>query len=157
MSPPSRLRWWEQSVIYQIYPRSFRDTSGNGVGDLLGIIEKLDYVQTLGVNTIWLSPIFASPMRDFGYDVSDYTDIHPDFGSLETVDALIDQVHRRGLRLLLDFIPNHTSDQHAWFLESESARTNPRRDWYIWREAGADGSAPNNWLSYFGGFGLGLA
>ena len=151
MSPPSRLRWWEQSVIYQIYPRSFRDTSGNGVGDLLGIIEKLDYVQTLGVNTIWLSPIFASPMRDFGYDVSDYTDIHPDFGSLETVDALIDQVHRRGLRLLLDFIPNHTSDQHAWFLESESARTNPRRDWYIWREAGADGSAPNNWLSYFGG------
>ncbi len=151
MSPPPRLHWWEQAVIYHIYPRSYRDTSGNGVGDLPGIIEKLDYVEALGVDTVWLSPIFASPMRDFGYDVSDYTDIHPDFGSLETFDELIDQTHQRGMRLLLDFIPNHTSDQHAWFLESESAKGNPKRDWYIWRNAGADGGPPNNWLSYFGG------
>ena len=121
------------------------------MGDIHGIIEKLDHVQTLGADTIWLSPIFASPMLDFGYDVSDYTDIHPDFGSLETVDTLIDEAHRRGLRLLLDFIPNHTSDQHAWFLESESSRDNSRRDWYIWRDAGSDGGPPNNWLSYFGG------
>ena len=151
MSPPSRLRWWEQSVIYQIYPRSYRDTTGNGVGDLPGIIEKLDYVAALGVDTIWLSPIFASPMKDFGYDVSDYTDIHPDFGTLETVDELIDQTHQRGLRLLFDFIPNHTSDQHSWFLESESSPTGPKRDWYIWRDAAPDGGPPNNWLSYFGG------
>jgi len=151
MSPPPRLRWWEQSVIYQIYPRSYRDTTGNGVGDLHGIIEKLDYVAALGVDTIWLSPIFGSPMKDFGYDVSDYTDIHPDFGTLETVDDLIDQAHQRGLRLLLDFIPNHTSDQHTWFLESESSQDNSRRDWYVWRDAAADGGPPNNWLSYFGG------
>jgi alpha-glucosidase len=151
MSPPPRLRWWEQSVIYQIYPRSFRDTTGNGIGDLRGIIEKLDHVQTLGVDAIWLSPIFASPMIDFGYDVSDYTEIHPDFGTLETVDELIDQVHKRGLRLMLDFIPNHTSDQHAWFQESESSASNSKRDWYIWRDAGAEGGPPNNWLSYFGG------
>ena len=121
------------------------------MGDLPGIIEKLDHVQTLGVDTIWLSPIFASPMKDFGYDVSDYIDIHPDFGTLETVDELIDQAHQRGLRLLLDFIPNHTSDQHAWFLESESSQESSKREWYVWRDAAPDGGPPNNWLSYFGG------
>jgi len=151
MSPPARLRWWEQAVIYQIYPRSYRDTTGNGIGDIRGIIEKLDHVQALGADTIWLSPIFSSPMKDFGYDVSDYTDVHSEFGSLETVDELIDQTHQRGLRLLLDFIPNHTSDQHAWFLESQSSRDNSKRDWYIWKDAGPEGEPPNNWLSYFGG------
>ena len=110
------------------------------MGDLPGIIEKLDHVQTLGVDTIWLSPIFASPMKDFGYDVSDYIDIHPDFGTLETVDELIDQAHQRGLRLLLDFIPNHTSDQHAWFLESESSQESSKREWYVWRDAAPDGA-----------------
>lgn len=151
MNPPPRLRWWERSVFYQIYPRSYRDTTGNGVGDLPGIIEKLDYLQTLGVDAIWLSPIFPSPMKDFGYDVSDYTDIHPDFGTLETMGALIEAVHQRDLRLLLDFVPNHTSDQHEWFQESASSQMNAKRDWYIWRDAGPDGSLPNNWLSHFGG------
>ncbi|GMR10549.1 MAG: alpha-amylase family glycosyl hydrolase [Anaerolineae bacterium] len=148
-SPPSP--WWEQAIIYHIYPRSYRDTTGNGVGDLPGIIEKLDYLQVLGIDALWLSPIFRSPMRDFGYDVSDYTDVHPDFGTLETVDALIEQAHQKGLRLLLDFVPNHTSDQHDWFRESRSSQTNSKRDWYIWRDAGSDGGPPNNWLSYFGG------
>lgn len=151
MIRPGSSPWWEQAVIYHIYPRSYRDTTGNGVGDLPGIIEKLDYLQALGVDVLWLSPIFPSPMRDFGYDVSDYTDIHPDFGTLADADTLIEQAHKRGLSLLLDFVPNHTSDQHEWFKESKSSRSDAKRDWYIWRDSGPNGRPPNNWLSYFGG------
>ena len=143
--------WWKHGVVYQIYPRSFMDGNGDGVGDLQGIIERLDYVANLGVGAIWLSPIFPSPMKDFGYDVADYTDIHPLFGDLDTFDRLIAEAHRRGLRVILDYVPNHTSEEHPWFLESRASRDNPRADWYIWRDPKADGSAPNNWLSVFGG------
>lgn len=143
--------WWERGVIYQIYPRSFQDSNGDGVGDLAGIEARLDYVAALGVDAIWLSPIFPSPMADFGYDVADYCGIDPLFGDFKAFDSLISAVHARGLKLLLDFVPNHTSDQHPWFLESRSARRNPKRDWYIWRDPSAEGGVPNNWISDFGG------
>ena len=141
----SSALWWQRGVIYQIYPRSFRDANGDGVGDLRGIIEKLDYLAWLGVDAIWISPIFRSPMLDFGYDVADYTDIDPLFGDLATFDELIREAHARELRVLLDYVPNHTSDQHAWFVASRSSRVDPKRDWYVWRDR------PNNWLSLFGG------
>ncbi|MGE5597650.1 MAG: alpha-amylase family glycosyl hydrolase [Hyphomicrobiales bacterium] len=148
--------WWQRAVVYQIYPRSFQDTNGDGIGDLQGIIDRLDYLndgteRSLGIDAIWLSPTFPSPMKDFGYDVSDYRGVHPDFGDLAAMDRLIAECHRRDIKLLLDYVPNHTSDQHPWFLESRSSRTNPRRDWYIWRDARPDGSLPNNWQSAFGG------
>jgi alpha-glucosidase len=145
--------WWQEGVIYQIYPRSFQDSNGDGVGDLQGVISRLDYLQELGVQAIWISPIFPSPMADFGYDISDYQDIHPLFGTMADFDALLQDVHRRGMKLLLDLVPNHTSDQHPWFVESRSSRDNPKRDWYLWQDARADGSEPNNWLSVFGGSG----
>lgn len=151
MSPSNRHHWWQEGVIYQIYPRSFQDTNGDGIGDLVGIEQRLDYLSWLGVDAVWLSPIFPSPMADFGYDVSDYTDIHPMFGTLAEFDQLLDACHRRGLKLLLDFVPNHSSDQHPWFLESKSGRDNPKRDWYIWCDPADDGGPPNNWLSVFGG------
>jgi len=144
-------RWWQHGVIYQIYPRSFADSNGDGIGDLPGIIQRLDYLEWLGVDAIWLSPIYPSPMVDFGYDVSDYINIHPIFGTLDDLDRLLDAAHRRALRVILDFVPNHTSDQHPWFLESRSSRGNSKRDWYIWRDPGPDGGPPNNWLSTFGG------
>ncbi len=144
-------RWWEPGVIYQVYPRSFQDSNGDGTGDLPGIVERLDYLSWLGVDVIWLSPIFRSPMADFGYDVADYTDVDPVFGTLADLDRLVAEVHRRGLRLLLDFVPNHSSSQHPWFVESRSSRDNPRRDWYIWADPKPDGSPPNNWRSFFGG------
>jgi alpha-glucosidase len=147
----SSLIWWKHGVIYQIYPRSYLDSNGNGIGDLNGIIQRLDYLVWLGVDAIWLSPIFPSPMADFGYDVSDYTDVHPLFGDLETFDRLIAEGHERNLRIIMDFIPNHSSDQHPWFIESLSSQDNPKADWYYWREAKPDGSLPNNWLSVFGG------
>lgn len=143
--------WWQRGVIYQIYPRSFMDSDGDGVGDLRGIIQRLGHLSALGVDAIWLSPIFRSPMADFGYDVSDYTDIDPLFGTLDDFDELLDAAHRRGLRVILDLVPNHTSSEHPWFIESRSSRDNPRRDWYIWRDPKPDGSPPNNWLSNFGG------
>ncbi|MBN2971827.1 DUF3459 domain-containing protein [Roseomonas aeriglobus] len=143
--------WWERGTIYQIYPRSFQDTTGDGVGDLAGIIDRLDYVAALGVDAIWLSPIFPSPMADFGYDVADYTGIDPLFGDLATFDRLLAEVHARGLKLILDFVPNHSSDQHPWFRESRSSRDNPKRDWYIWHDPAPDGGPPNNWISDFGG------
>jgi alpha-glucosidase len=143
--------WWQCGVIYQIYPRSFRDANGDGVGDLAGVIEKLDYIQWLGVDAIWLSPIYPSPMADFGYDISDYCDVHPLFGSLADFDRLLSEAHQRGLKVILDFVPNHTSDEHPWFIESRSSRTNSKRDWYIWRDPAPDGGPPNNWLSNFGG------
>lgn len=144
-------RWWETGVIYQIYPRSFQDSDGDGVGDLAGIEQRLDYVTSLGVNAIWLSPIFPSPMADFGYDVADYCDIEPLFGDLAAFDRLLAAAHARGLKLILDFVPNHSSDQHPWFKESRASRNNPKRDWYIWRDPAPDGGPPNNWISDFGG------
>ncbi|MGK2911720.1 MAG: alpha-amylase family glycosyl hydrolase [Sphingobium sp.] len=147
----SSTPWWESGVIYQIYPRSFQDSDGDGVGDLAGIEARLDHVATLGVDAIWLSPIFPSPMADFGYDVSDYCAIEPMFGDLETFDRLLGAVHARGIKLILDFVPNHSSDQHPWFAASRSSRSDPKRDWYIWRDAAPNGGPPNNWISDFGG------
>lgn len=147
----NELLWWQKAVIYQIYPRSFQDATGNGVGDLRGIIQRLDYLKWLGIDAIWISPIFTSPMHDFGYDVADYRNIDPLFGSLEVFDELLESAHTKGIRVLLDLVPNHTSDQHPWFLESRSSRDNPKRNWYIWHDPKPDGSPPNNWLSVFGG------
>ena len=147
----NQFLWWQKGIVYQIYPRSFQDSNGDGVGDLPGIVQRLDYLQSLGVNAIWISPIFSSPMADFGYDISDYCDIHPLFGTMEDFDELLREVHARDMKLILDLVPNHTSDQHPWFLESRSSRDSPKRDWYIWHDPKEDGSEPNNWLSVFGG------
>jgi oligo-1,6-glucosidase/alpha-glucosidase len=143
--------WWEYGVIYQIYPRSFQDSDGDGIGDLAGIERRLDHVAGLGVDAIWLSPIFSSPMADFGYDVADYCGIEPMFGDLAGFDRLVAAIHARGLKLILDFVPNHSSDRHPWFVESRASRDNPKRDWYIWRDAAPGGGPPNNWISDFGG------
>lgn len=148
-----KYKWWQSEIIYQIYPRSFKDSTGNGIGDLPGIIEKLDYLQELGITGVWISPIFPSPMADFGYDVSDYTGIHPLFGTMADFDRLLEEIHNRGMKLLLDFVPNHTSDQHPWFIESRKSRDSPKRDWYLWQDPAEDGGPPNNWLSEFGGSG----
>ena len=145
--------WWQRGIIYQVYPRSFQDSNGDGIGDLRGITQRLDYLRWLGIDGVWISPIYPSPMKDFGYDVADYCGIHPQFGTLEDFDDLIREAHGRGLKVILDFVPNHTSDQHPWFLESRSSRSNPKRDWYIWRDPARDGGPPNNWLSNFGGSG----
>jgi len=147
--------WWQDAVFYQIYPRSFADANGDGIGDLDGITAHLDYLNdgtpaSLGIDAIWLSPINPSPLKDWGYDVSDYCDVHPDLGALASFDRMIAEAHRRGIRIVLDLVPNHTSDQHPWFVESRSSRSNPKRDWYIWRR-GRNGGAPNNWKSTFGG------
>lgn len=145
-------KWWETGVVYQIYPRSFQDSSGNGTGDLSGIITRLDYLaEILGVDALWISPFFPSPMKDFGYDVADYTDVDPLFGDLGTFDRLLEEAHHRGLRIIIDWVPNHSSDQHPWFLDSRSSRQARHRHWYIWADAKPDGSPPNNWLSTFGG------
>jgi len=138
-------------VIYQIYPRSFQDTNADGIGDLKGIERRLDYLTSLGVDAIWISPIYPSPMADFGYDVADYCDVDSRFGVLADFDSLLAQAHARGLRILLDFVPNHTSDRHPWFVASRTSRDHPRRDWYIWRDPAPDGGPPNNWISDFGG------
>jgi alpha-glucosidase len=143
--------WWQNGIFYQIYPRSFQDSDADGVGDLAGIIARLPYLQELGIDAIWLSPVFPSPMADFGYDISDYTGIDPLFGTLEDFDALVEAAHALGLKVILDLVPNHTSDQHPWFIESRSSRDHPKRDWYLWRDPKPDGGAPNNWLSEFGG------
>ena len=151
-----KIHWWQSGIVYQIYPRSFKDANHDGVGDIEGIIEKLDYLNdgtpnSLGIDAIWLSPFQKSPMADFGYDVSDYCDVDPLFGSLENFDRLVEKAHQRGIKIIIDYVPNHTSDQHAWFIESRSSRDNPKRDWYIWRDPKPDGSPPNNWGSFFGG------
>ncbi len=145
------FEWWQSGTVYQVYPRSFQDSDRDGVGDLRGIVQRLDHLVWLGVNAVWVSPVYPSPMTDFGYDVSDYCDIDPRFGTLGDMDALIAAAHARGLRLILDYVPNHTSDQHAWFRESRSSRNSPWRDWYLWRDPAPDGGPPNNWLSNFGG------
>ncbi|MFW2830803.1 alpha-amylase family glycosyl hydrolase [Sphingomonas sp. ID0503] len=144
-------RWWREAALYQIYPRSFQDSDGDGVGDIEGIRRRLDHIVDLGVGAIWLSPILRSPMADFGYDVSDYRDIDPLFGDMAAFDRLLEESHARGLKLLLDFVPNHSSDRHPWFEESRSSRDNAKRDWYIWRDPAPDGGPPNNWMSNFGG------
>ncbi|HEX6457292.1 MAG TPA: alpha-amylase family glycosyl hydrolase [Thermoleophilaceae bacterium] len=147
------MRWWQQAAIYQIYPRSFSDSNGDGVGDLRGIVDRLDHLagsdSSLGVGAVWISPFYRSPMADFGYDVADYTDVDPIFGTLDDFDLLVREAHRRDLRVIVDWVPNHTSDQHPWFLESRSSRHNPKRDWYVWRDPAPDGGPPNNWESAF--------
>jgi alpha-glucosidase len=143
--------WWKTAVVYQIYPRSFMDSDGDGVGDLKGIEARLDYVASLGVDAIWLSPFFRSPMKDFGYDVSDYCDVDPLFGTMADFDALLAGVHARGMKLIIDQVWSHTSDRHPWFLESASSQDNPKADWYVWADAKPDGTPPNNWLASFGG------
>lgn len=147
----SKAEWWRGAVIYQIYPRSFCDTNGDGVGDIPGIIQKLDYVASLGVDAIWVSPFFKSPMNDFGYDISDYRDIDPLFGNLDDFDNLIEKAHSLGLKVIIDQVLSHTSDQHAWFAESRQSKDNPKSDWYVWADAKEDGTPPNNWMSIFGG------
>lgn len=145
------LKWWQSGIIYQIYPRSYQDSSGDGVGDLRGITARLPYVASLGVEAVWLSPIFTSPMRDFGYDVADYCDIDPLFGTLPDFDALVAEAHRLGLKVMLDYVPNHTSSDHPWFQEALRGRNSPKRDWYVWRDPSPDGGPPTNWTSFFGG------
>jgi alpha-glucosidase len=146
-----QLPWWSEGVIYQIYPRSFADSNADGIGDLSGIESRLDYLEWLGVDGIWLNPIMPSPNADWGYDVSDYLDVHPDLGTLDDLDRLVAAARDRGIRVLLDLVPNHTSDRHAWFEEARSERANGRRTWYVWSDPKPDGSPPNNWLSAFGG------
>lgn len=145
------VQWWRGAVIYQVYPRSLMDSNGDGIGDLPGIIEKLDYIASLGVDAIWISPFFKSPMQDFGYDISDYRNVDPIFGELDDLDRLINKAHQLGLRIIIDQVLSHTSDQHAWFQESRSSRDNPKADWYVWVDPRDDGSPPNNWLAIFGG------
>lgn len=144
-------KWWHRSVVYQIYPRSFKDTNGNGVGDLRGVIEKLDYLKELGIDVIWLSPVYKSPMDDNGYDISDYQDIAPEFGTMADMDELIEQANHRGIRILMDLVVNHTSDEHPWFLEAKKSKDNPYRDYYIWRDPAEDGGVPNELNSTFSG------
>ncbi|MBP3905293.1 MAG: alpha-glucosidase [Turicibacter sp.] len=144
-------KWWHKSVVYQIYPRSFKDTSGNGVGDLRGIIEKLDYLKELGIDVIWLSPVYKSPMDDNGYDISDYQDIAPEFGTMADMDELIKEANARGIRIVMDLVVNHTSDEHPWFLEAKKSKDNPYRDYYIWRDPAEDGGVPNDLGSTFSG------
>ena len=145
------LKWWETAVIYQIYPRSYQDSNGDGIGDLPGITSRLDYIAGLGVDAIWISPFFKSPQKDFGYDVSDYCDINPEYGTLADFDTLIETAHELGLKVMIDIVPAHCSDQHAWFEESRQSRDNDKADWFHWVEPLADGSPPTNWLSFFGG------
>jgi alpha-glucosidase len=151
MNDPEPANWWQRGVIYQVYPRSFQDSNGDGIGDLNGLAGRLDHLVGLGVDAMWISPIFLSPMADFGYDVADYRAVDPIFGSLADFDRLLAAAHAKGLRIILDFVPNHTSDQHPWFVESRSSRANAKRDWYVWRAPRGDGGPPTNWLSEFGG------
>jgi alpha-glucosidase len=149
-SQPSADPWWKHAVIYEIYPRSFQDSNGDGVGDINGITSRLDYLKDLGVDAIWITPMYPSPQVDFGYDVSNYETIDPQFGTMADFDLLASEAKKRDIRIIMDFVPNHTSDQHAWFLESRSSRTNSKRDWYIWRDGKGPGKPPNNWESWFG-------
>ena len=144
-------RWWQRAVIYEIAVVSFQDSNGDGWGDLAGLLNRIDYLQSLGIDAVWLTPIQKSPMRDFGYDIADYCDIDPRFGSLADFDQLVTALHTTGIRLILDLVPNHTSSDHPWFNESRSSRTNAKADWYLWADAGANGGPPNNWQSRFSG------
>jgi alpha-glucosidase len=146
-----KLSWWQQAAFYEIAPISFQDSDGDGKGDLAGLLSRIDYLEWLGVDAVWLTPIYPSPMLDLGYDISDFCNVHPQFGTLEQFDAIVEQLHRRDIRLILDFVPNHTSDQHPWFADSRSSRQAGKRDWYIWSEPGPNGGPPNNWQSRFSG------
>ena len=156
-TPPRERQWFHSAVVYQVYPRSFQDSDGDGIGDLRGVIRRLDYLATLGIDVLWLSPIYASPQDDNGYDISDYQDIDPTFGTLADFDELVAQAHARGLRIVMDLVVNHTSDEHPWFVESRSSKDSAKRDWYWWRpprpgmQAGQPGAEPNNWESFFSG------
>jgi alpha-glucosidase len=143
--------WWKHGIIYQVYPRSFQDTNGDGIGDLAGITRRLDYLACLGVDAIWISPIYPSPMADFGYDIADYCGIDPVFGDFDDFARLLGEAHRQGMKVILDLVPNHTSDRHPWFIDSRRSRSSPKRDWYIWRDGQPGGALPNNWMSNFGG------
>jgi alpha-glucosidase len=143
--------WWQYGILYEVYPRSFQDSNGDGIGDLQGILQRLDYLTNLGIEAVWIAPFYPSPMADFGYDIADYCNVDPIFGKLDDFDKLLGAIHERGLKLIVDFVPNHTSDQHPWFLESRSSTTNPKRDWYLWHDPAPEGGLPNNWLSNFGG------
>lgn len=144
-------QWWQSCIIYQIYPLSFQDSDNDGVGDIQGIIKRLDYLHTLHIDAIWINPIYPSPMADFGYDVANYCDIHPLFGTLDDFKELLEKAHNLNIKMIMDLVPNHSSNQHPWFLESRSSKDNPKRDWYIWKDPKPDGSLPNNWISFFGG------
>ncbi|MDU4232644.1 MAG: alpha-glucosidase [Staphylococcus epidermidis] len=146
-----KRNWWKEAVAYQVYPRSFNDSNGDGIGDLPGLIEKLDYLENLGIDVIWLSPMYPSPNDDNGYDISDYKGIMSEFGTMNDFDQLLSSIHQRGMKLILDLVVNHTSDEHPWFIESKSSKTNAKRDWYIWADPKPDGSEPNNWESIFNG------
>src|ERR1700678_3137808 len=148
---PQNPKWWQHAVFYEIYPRSFADSNNDGVGDLRGIASKLDYLKDLGIDAIWISPCFPSPQVDFGYDVSDYENIDPMYGTLADFDVLASEAKKHGIHIILDFVVNHTSDQHKWFLDSKSSRTSEHRDWFIWRDGKGPGQPPNNWTSTFGG------
>ena len=145
-----QAKWWQKAVIYQVYPRSFCDSDGDGIGDLRGLISKLDYIKHLGVDAIWLSPVFKSPQDDNGYDISDYQDIDPTFGSMADMKELLDQANARGIKILVDMVLNHTSDEHPWFIEARKSRDNPKHDWYVWRD-GVPGTPPNEMCSCFSG------
>jgi alpha-glucosidase len=149
--PLQSFAWWQRGVVYQVYPRSFQDSNGDGIGDLTGLRRRLDHLSWLGVDALWISPIYPSPMADFGYDIADYCNVDPLFGTLADFDGLIEDAHRRALRVILDFVPNHTSNLHPWFMESRASRNSTKRDWYLWRDPAPDGGPPNNWLSNFGG------
>ena len=149
----TKYKWWQKTVVYQIYPRSFKDSTGNGIGDLQGIIQKLDYLEDLGVETVWFSPFFKSPQQDHGYDIKDFRDISPEYGTMRDFDLLLNEMHNRNMKIVLDFVLNHTSDQHPWFIESASSRDNPKREWYIWRDGKKPNGKkpPNNWKAMPGG------
>ena len=144
--------WYDTAVIYEIYPRSFQDSNTDGIGDLNGITSRLDYLKQLGIDAIWITPFFPSPNADFGYDVSDYVNVAPEYGTLQDWDKLVSEAKKRGIRILVDFVVNHTSDQHPWFKESRASRNNPKRDWYIWRDGGGPKEPPTHWTSIFGGY-----
>ncbi len=152
MAQKENLHWYDRAVIYEIYPRSFQDTDGDGIGDLNGVTSRLDYLKELGVDAIWITPFFPSPNADFGYDVSDYTNVAPEYGTLQDWNRLTAEAKKRGIRVLVDFVVNHTSDQHPWFKESRSSRTNPKRDWYVWKDGGGPKQPPTHWTSIFGGY-----
>ncbi|MGO2223705.1 MAG: alpha-amylase family glycosyl hydrolase, partial [Leuconostoc falkenbergense] len=144
------IKWWQKAVVYQVYPRSFQDANGDGIGDLQGIEQRLDYIKKLGADVVWLNPVYASPDKDNGYDISDYEDINAKFGTMADFDRLLAKAHDKGIKILMDLVVNHTSDQHKWFIESRSSKDNDKRDFYIWRDP-VDGHEPNNWGSFFSG------
>jgi alpha-glucosidase len=151
ISDGEELSWWQRAVFYEIAAISFQDSNGDGKGDLAGLLSRVDHLTWLGVSAVWLTPIYPSPMLDLGYDIQDFCDVHPDFGTLAQLDDLVEQLHRRDVHLILDFVPNHTSDRHAWFADSRSSRESEKRDWYIWSDPAPHGGPPNNWQSRFGG------